>query len=149
MNFDATAPDRRKLKTELEQIVRGWAEGHNGAEIPHPGPPNPLKEHGDEPNVQLISWETQRVDAALLTIGKGVYYPSQLSALLVLLYFKGDPVERFRFLAPGEGFPVWLIGMGFRRESLVDAALARFWKVLRTEVEANPKPPRQKELRAS
>jgi hypothetical protein len=140
----------RAAKSELERIVRAWAEEINAGSMKRIGPERitpdvPISEY---PCVR--TWEVGQVEDALLAIGRGVYYPSKLRELLIHTSYHGkNPSDFHLFDHPGRSLPSEVIGLGYRTKTLVYEALSLFETILAAGVEKNPKPEKAKDYERS
>ena len=127
---------------ELHRIVRTWAEELNCGQLKRVGPDACSKvTQGDASTVHL--WETERVDNALSSFGKGVYYPSYLRNLLIHCFWHGNGpgyAASFKLFEPGRGMPPEIMGLGYRSKTLLLGSLSMFFDHLSMEVQMNPKP---------
>ena len=136
---------------ELQRIVRVWAEELNCGALGKVGPEDGTK-GGKWDTAKVNLWESERVDNALLSYGKGVYYPSYLRNLLIHCFWYGNGIgcsSKFSLFEPGRGLSPELIGLGYRSKKIIAGALSMFFDTLAMEVAECPKPTGAKEFEAA
>lgn len=127
---------------ELQRIVRVWAEELNCGALGKVGPEDGTK-GGKWENAPVHLWESERVDNALMSYGKGVYYPSYLRNLLIHCFWHGTGPgchTTFQLFEPGRGLPPEIMGLGYRTKRILAGAISMFFDHLAMEVAECPKP---------
>ena len=120
--------DRQRKLTFSD--IEAWARYSNDGNPGRIGPEsvaNESREPTDDP-VDRAAWS--RVNATLLLIGKGVYYPKTLIELLRWVHYDGRKIEEFAlFTDPGHVIPARIVELGARTSDLVPRYYRRFVKL--------------------